>query len=203
MIMPHTRYKGQINVPDMITRMLYSIIVTGLAPYSFYELRPDGSRARAHYDGLPVDFIAGAMVGIGSRAHRDVRTFNVFNDHDDGVSLDSFVDWIESAGYPVERIKDHGQWLQRFEAKLSTLTEAQRQHSSINILGYFRQPHPANPPKYGSEHFTAAVRELPIGPEVPHLTEPYIHKYLDDMHRLGLIGESKSATRKSGTNRAA
>ena len=79
MIMPHTRYKGQINVPDMITRLLYSIIMTGLAPYSFYELGPDGGRARAHYDGLPVDFIAGAMVGIGSRAHREVRTFNVFN----------------------------------------------------------------------------------------------------------------------------
>ena len=125
------------------------------------------------------------------------------NDHDDGVSLDSFVDWVESAGYPVERIKDHGQWFQRFEAKLSTLTEAQRQHSSINILGYLRQPHPANPPKYGSEHFTAAVRELPIGPEVPHLTEPYIHKYLDDMRRLGRVGEPRAVARSSGANRAA
>jgi fatty acid CoA ligase FadD9 len=132
-----------------------------------------------------------------------VRTFNVFNDHDDGISLDSFVDWVESAGYPVERVRDHKQWLQRFEAKLSTLTEAQRQHSSINILGYFRQPHPAHPPKYGCEHFAAGVRELAIGPNVPHLSEAYIHKYLDDMRRLGLIGAAEEIPVKRSLNHAA
>jgi fatty acid CoA ligase FadD9 len=203
MILPHTRYKGQINVPDMITRLLYSVITTGLAPESFYEREPDGSRARAHYDGLPVDFIAEAMVGIGSRPHRQLRTFNVQNDHDDGVSLDSFVDWVESAGYPIERVGDHKQWLQRFEAKLSTLSEPQRQHSSINILGYFRRPHPAHPPAYGCEHFKAAVRLLPIGPEVPHLTEAYVHKYLDDMRRLGLLGDAKPKAHQQRANQAA
>ncbi|GGD80814.1 SDR family oxidoreductase [Croceicoccus mobilis] len=54
MIMPHRRYVGQYNETDMITRLLYSIVKTGLAPRSFYRLEPDGSRARAHYDGLPV-----------------------------------------------------------------------------------------------------------------------------------------------------
>jgi fatty acid CoA ligase FadD9 len=143
------------------------------------------------------------MLGIGRRPHRDVRTYNVSNSHDDGVSLDSFVDWVESAGYSVGRIKDHGQWLQRFEAKLSTLTEAQRQHSSLAILGYFRKPHPVHSTPCGCEHFTAAVRELAIGPEVPHITEAYIHKYLDDMRRLGLIGEPKSIAREGSANRAA
>jgi fatty acid CoA ligase FadD9 len=100
MIMPHTRYQGQINVPDMITRLLFSIIMTGLAPESFYEREPDGSRARAHYDGLPVDFIAGAIVGIGSERHREQRTFNVCNDHDDAVSLDSVADWINRRVIP-------------------------------------------------------------------------------------------------------
>jgi fatty acid CoA ligase FadD9 len=191
MMMPHTRYRGQINVPDMITRLLYSIIMTGLAPLSFYELEADGNRARAHYDGLPVDFIADAMVGIGTEAQREIRTFNVCNYHDDGVSLDTIVDWIESAGYALERVRDHAEWARRFEAKLGTLTEAQRQHSSLAIMGYFSKPHPAHEPAAGSRHFSAAVRGL--SRTVPHLTETYIHKYLDDMSLLGLIGAPKKA----------
>ena len=65
MMLAHRRYQQQINVPDIFTRLLYSVIMTGLAPASFYRLEPDGSRPRAHYDGLPVDFIAAAIVGIG------------------------------------------------------------------------------------------------------------------------------------------
>ena len=198
MMMPHTRYKGQINVPDMFTRLLFSVVTTGLAPESFYEPGPDGKRARAHYDGLPVDFIAGAMIGIGAQAHRDIRTYNVVNHHaDDGVSLDSVIDWIQSAGYAVDRISDHAQWFKSFEARLTALTEAQRQQSSIAILGMFRRRYPAHEAPIGSEHFAAAVRELPpelqTGPDVPHLTEAYIHKYLDDMRLLGLIGEARRA----------
>jgi fatty acid CoA ligase FadD9 len=193
MMLAHRRYKGQINVPDMFTRLMYSVIMTGLAPESFYEREPDGRKAKAHYDGLPVDFIASAMVGVGSKAHRGIKTYNVLNHHsDDGVSLDSVVDWIVSAGYLVERVQDHGEWLTRFETKLSTLTEQQRQHSSLSVLGAWRHPHPAHPPQDDSRHFIAAVKELGCGPEVPHITEAFIHKYLGDMRILGLIGEPKS-----------
>jgi fatty acid CoA ligase FadD9 len=199
MMLAHRRYKGQINVPDMITRLFYSIIMTGLAPESFYEFEPDARKAKAHYDGLPVDFIAAAIVGSSSKAHRSIRTYNVQNHHsDDGVSLDSIVDWIESAGYVVERVPDHAQWLQRFETKLSTLTEQQRQHSSLSVLGAWRRPHPAHPPQDGCVHFIAAVKELSCGPEVPHITEQFIHKYLDDMLCLGLIGQPKAVPREAG-----
>jgi fatty acid CoA ligase FadD9 len=197
MMLAHSRYKGQINVPDMFTRLMFSIIVTGLAPESFYERAADGRRAQAHYDGLPVDFIAAAIAGTSARAHRDIKTFNVLNQHaDDGVSLDTVVDWIESAGYTVERVRDHGQWVKRFEAKLSTLTEAQRHQSSLSILGAWRHPHPAHPPMSGSQHFIDAVQDLACGPEVPHLTEAFIHKYLDDMRALGLIGAPPLPSRK-------
>ena len=40
--------------------IVYSLLVTGLAPRSFYETGPSGQRARSHYDGLPVDFVAEA-----------------------------------------------------------------------------------------------------------------------------------------------
>jgi fatty acid CoA ligase FadD9 len=190
MMLPHRRYQGQINVPDMFTRLLFSVIVTGLAPQSFYERNSDGRRPKAHYDGLPVDFIAAAMVGASLKAHREIKTYNVLNHHaDDGVSLDTVVDWIESAGYSVQRLPDHGEWLRRFEAKLSTLTEQQRQHSSLNVLDAWRRPHPAHPPQDDSRHFIAAVKDLVCGPEIPHITEAFIHKYLGDMRGLGLIGE--------------
>ena len=35
MIMADTTYAGQLNVPDMFTRMMLSLVATGIAPYSF------------------------------------------------------------------------------------------------------------------------------------------------------------------------
>ena len=73
MILVDTKYVGQLNVPDMFTRLMLSLVATGIAPGSFYEPDADGNRQRAHYDGLPVDFIAeaistlGAQVAAGSR----------------------------------------------------------------------------------------------------------------------------------------
>ena len=105
MMLAHRRYQQQINGPDVFTRLLSSVIMTGLAPVSFHPLKSDGSRPRAHYDGLPVDFVAAAVVGISLEPHHEIRTFHVLNHHvDDGISLDTFVDWIEEAGYPVERV---------------------------------------------------------------------------------------------------
>ena len=62
MILAHSKYQGQINVPDMFTRWLFSIVVTGLAPRSFYT----SSAAKPHYDGLPVDFTAEAIATLGA-----------------------------------------------------------------------------------------------------------------------------------------
>jgi fatty acid CoA ligase FadD9 len=102
----------------MFTRLLHSVVKTGLAPKSFYELE-DGQRADAHYDGLPVDFLAAAMQQIGERSDAGLHTYNMINLHDDdGISLDTIVDWIETAGYPVRRIEEHGEWLERFRVPL-------------------------------------------------------------------------------------
>ena len=95
MILAHSRHVGQINVPDMFTRLLFSVVTTGLAPASFYRGQADGSRARAHYDGMPVDVLAAALRGIGERPQAGFRSYNSINmHHDDGISLDTYVDWI-------------------------------------------------------------------------------------------------------------
>ena len=39
MIMADTQYAGQLNVPDMFTRLMLSLVATGIAPGSFYETR--------------------------------------------------------------------------------------------------------------------------------------------------------------------
>jgi fatty acid CoA ligase FadD9 len=188
MMLPHRRFRDQINVGDMFTRLLYSVITTGIAPASFYLPASDGSRAKAHYDGLPVDFIAAAMVGIGAEPHEGVQTYNVVNDRtDDGVSLDVFVDWTAEAGYPIARLADYHEWLVRFETQLRALPEEKRQLSSLALLDSLRKPAWADKRIAGNRRFADAIRTLPIGPETPPLTQDYLNKCLDDMRRLGLV----------------
>lgn len=182
MIMAHSRFRGQINVPDMFTRLLHSLALTGIAPGSFYEAVPNGSRPRAHYDGLPVDFLAGAMLRLGNGAEHGFRTFNTTSTHlDDGISLDTIADWVASAGYRIDRIADHAEWVRRFSAALRNLPDEQRQHSALPIMSHFAHPHPARPAPVRNDAFVAAA-----GP-MPSLNEAYIHKYLDDMRALGLL----------------
>ncbi|HZC91412.1 MAG TPA: carboxylic acid reductase, partial [Mycobacterium sp.] len=62
LILADTTYAGQLNVPDMFTRMILSLVATGIAPDSFYELDANGNRQRVHaHNGLPVEFLAEAI----------------------------------------------------------------------------------------------------------------------------------------------
>jgi thioester reductase-like protein len=104
MILADTTYAGQLNVPDMFTRLMLSLVATGIAPGSFYELDADGNRQRAHYDGLPVGFIADAISTLGAQVVDGYQTYHVMNPFDDGIGLDEYVDWLIDAGYPIQRI---------------------------------------------------------------------------------------------------
>ncbi len=115
MILADTTYAGQLNVSDTVTRMVLSLVATGIAPGSFYQLDADGNRQRAHFDGLPVDFVAEAIATLGAQVVDGFETYHVMNPHDDGIGLDEYVDWLIEAGYPIQRIGDFGEWLQRFE----------------------------------------------------------------------------------------
>ena len=77
MILAHSFYAGQLNVPDMFTRLLFSLLATGIAPRSFYETDAAGQSPRAaHYDGLPVDFIAEAVTILGKHVTDGFRSFD-------------------------------------------------------------------------------------------------------------------------------
>ena len=123
MILADTTYAGQLNVPDMFTRLMLSLVATGIAPGSFYELDADGNRQRAHYDGLPVDFIAEAISTLGAQVVDGFETYHVMNPYDDGIGLDEYVDWLIDAGYPIQRIPDYDAWLQRFETAMRALPD--------------------------------------------------------------------------------
>ncbi len=190
MILADTTYAGQLNLPDMFTRLMLSLVATGVAPASFYELDSDGQRQRAHYDGLPVEFIAEAISTLGAQEVDGFQTYHVMNPHDDGISLDQYVDWLIDAGYPVHRIGDYGGWLQRFETTLRGLPERQRQYSLLPLLHNYQQPEkPLRGSLAPTDRFRAAVQEAKIGPDkdIPHVSADVIVKYITDLELLGLL----------------
>ena len=188
MILPHARYAGQINASDSFTRLLASLIMTGVKPKSFYQLDPPGRRQSAHYDGMPVDFVAGAIQQIGARRDDGFHTYNLVNGHhEDGVSLDTIADWIAVAGRPLQTLDAHDQWFGRFKEKMENLPEAKRQASALSLIGRYARPSPPHSDAAPSTDFAMAVRGLPIGPDVPRLGEAYIRKCVRDMEVLGLV----------------
>ncbi len=189
MLMAEATYRGQVNVPDMVTRLLFSLAATGLAPGSFYTPGPDGERSRSHFDGLRVDFVAHAISTIGADLAADHRTFHVVNPHDDGIGLDQFVDWISEAGYPIERIDDHRRWYERFESALRNLPDRQRRASLLPIVEAFRWQQPPLPGSFApTAVFEAAIAAHGIGDgQIPGIDQPVIEKYLTDLEYLGYL----------------
>jgi len=119
MILADTSYTGQLNVSDMFTRMVASLLATGVAPSSFYQLDGEGNRQRAHFDALPVEFVAEAIATLGAKAAEGFQTYHVMNPYDDGIGMDQFVDWLIEDGNSIQRIAEYGDWLPRFETALA------------------------------------------------------------------------------------
>jgi glycopeptidolipid biosynthesis protein len=200
-ILADTTYTGQLNVSDLFTRMILSLVATGLAPKSFYRLDADGNRQRSHVDALPVEFVAEAITTLGAQVVDGLETYHVMNPHDDGIGLDEYVDWLIEAGCAIERIDDFGEWLQRFEAALRALPDRQRQQSLLLVLllhktrllaPFLQAPEPMRGIPAPTDRFRAAVQKAKIGPDkdnpdIPHVTAPVIAKYITDMQLLGLL----------------
>jgi len=187
MILAHSHYAGQLNLPDMFTRLLLSISLTGLAPATFYRERV----RNPHYDGLPVDFMAHAITELGLHARSGIETYHVVNPHDDGISMDTFVDWMAADGQKISRIADYADWLDRITTALKALPEHQRQRTSLPLLSSMQKPergHALVP----ASRFQEAVRQRGLGDngEIPHLSAALIAKYLRDLAVTSMLPES-------------
>ena len=55
--------------------------------------------------------MAEGIAGIASAHRKGISLYHMDNSHwEDNVTLDSFVDWIESAGYNLRRYPDYAAW---------------------------------------------------------------------------------------------
>jgi fatty acid CoA ligase FadD9 len=186
MILAHRVYSGQLNVPDSFTRLLFSLVVTGIGPSTFYAQDTRGGRPRARYEGIPVDFLAESITEIGSRDSDGFHTYNLSSPYDDGISLDTFIDWLNDSGCPIERIDNYREWLSRFETAMRSLSEEQRQSSVLSVLGPYSRPQtPVAKSRLPAERFCAALEAT--GLAVPHLSAELINKYVADLRHLHLI----------------
>ncbi|QUQ64251.1 carboxylic acid reductase [Kutzneria sp. CA-103260] len=176
LILAHSRYAGQLNVPDVFTRLVLSLLATGIAPDSFYS--GDGG----HFDGLPVDFTARAITALSTRTTGH-RTFHVLNPHEDGISLDTVVDWL-SAGRPIRRIPDFAEWTVRFEAALRGLPDRVAHQSLLPLRQAFAEPAAPTPGSgLPADRFHEAVLAAGIG-DIPPLSADLIAKYVTDLGSL-------------------
>jgi fatty acid CoA ligase FadD9 len=192
-VMAHREYAGEINRTDYLTRLLCSLVYTGLAPGSFYE----GDHAARHFDGLPVDFVAEMLADVFVAPHEGSAHYHLVNSNDDdGVSLDTFADWVRSYGYPLTRIEDHEDWYRRFIAALEALPGPYRQQAGLAIVQRWkRQLQPKRAP-VDTTMTVERIRAIRQSADfsISSIDETAVHKALDDLNALKLIPPVKSAS---------
>lgn len=263
MVLPHTRYEGQLNKQDFITRsvdqrsdavteywlsvcfcvsrtypafcLLFRLLIgavrTGLRPESLYLPREENT-PRPHIDGMPgphtpcrreskrwshdqavshaceskrdlaftffllirvvplVDVSSAGIVAIAlqSRASGTLRIFHAMNVHDDGISLDSLLDWTAAAGYPLSTVTPYQRWFDEYGRALEQLPPAVRETTNFPILYQWAKPSGAAGTRCKNDAFSRALQEWTTFKEgVPHLDQMYLEHYLKGMHRQHLI----------------
>jgi len=167
-----------------VTRLLVSVIATGVAPKSSYRprFRP------AHYDGLPADFTAESIHPSAPRRARvsDVqRAQPARRRHFPG----RFVDWLVEDGntnHPHRRLR------RVVRAVLAGIRALPEKRGSTPAAPAARL-HPARRGRQRrgvtAERFQAAVQTAKIGPDKghPHITVDLIRKYAADLRLLNLV----------------
>ncbi|CAL8469078.1 g8619 [Coccomyxa elongata] len=181
----HDPLSQQINPTDFFTRLLCSIVYTGMAPQTFYA-EPRGNEE--HFDGLPVDFVSNIITTTALAERSGISTYHVVNPHwDDKVSLDAIVNWMESCGYKLRRFEDYGEWFQEFKAALESLERPLQSNSSLPIIHQWQKPLSQTPDlKFDAEQLRKKAQEL-TKKDIPSLDEAFVWQNLRHLAALQLI----------------
>jgi fatty acid CoA ligase FadD9 len=186
MILAHSKYTGQLNVPDMFTRLLYSLAVTGVAPATFYGQDLSNGRPEGRYDGFSVGYLADVITAIGAEPHRGFHSYNLASPHEAAASLDSFVDWMIEAGCAIQRVERYDDWYAHIETAMRALPDEQRAQSMLLILEPYRRPQAAGTATHMPlARFQAAAEAA--GQPIPRFDPALIHKYVADLKHLNLL----------------
>lgn len=181
MMLAHQDYQGAINPYDMFTRLIFSLIATGIAPASFYIEDP------VNYDGLPVDLVACSVVNVRQAGDDGTHVLNIHN-YNSGThfSLNAITGWIREAGFTLSEIEDYEDWYQQFSERLHALPEADKQNSAIDLLPAFKNPQRSRR-EMSHANFQGLMDKMDIA--MPSLGQDYISKILSDMAAIGILGE--------------
>jgi fatty acid CoA ligase FadD9 len=183
-ILPPRAFVGQVNDADFLTRLLHDVVVTGLAPRTFYA-----ASTTPRLDGLPVDFVARGIATLSLAPSAGREIFHVVaGRRSDGVSFDSLVDWVARAGYPVRRIDDHAAWLRAFRERLAAMPPVEQQRSTLNLLKQWERPI-RGALAFDNRRFRERLAAtLGAEPEIPRVDALFVEQYLKNMIYAGLIG---------------
>jgi len=130
------------------------------------------------------------MVELDLANQHGVVTYHVTNPHDDGISLDTFVDWMIDDGVPIARIADYQDWFVRFSTALKALPDHKRQQTSLPLLHQLQKQGVGHAgAMLSADRFQATIREKGLGPDgdIPHLGAALIRKYIGDLRATGLL----------------
>jgi fatty acid CoA ligase FadD9 len=157
MILADTTYQGQLNVPDMFTRLLFSLVATGIAPYSLYELDAHGHRQRAHYDGIGLDEYVDWLIEAGNPIAR----------------ITDYGSWLGRFETAMRALPAR----QRAHSWLPLLHNHHRPEKPLNgpMAPTTRFRAAVQDAKIGPDK------------DIPHIRAPIIVKYISDLHQLGLL----------------
>jgi fatty acid CoA ligase FadD9 len=185
MILAHTQWLGHMNVSDYFSRLLCGLVLTGVAPQSFYA---DPQRSQP-FDGIPVDFVARSLAALASHPQPGYSIYHMVNDQtNEDASLDAIAQWIRTAHYHVDSIPDYETWYQSFGARLQALDEKARHATPLPIL--YQWEHPMTEERHlrlDASRLHQRLRELDLPPDAPRLGESYIHHCLASLRKLGVI----------------
>ncbi len=203
MMLAHRDYAGYVNIDDMFTRLLYSIVQTGLAPASFFT--PSSAGEKPTYNGTPVDVVSQVVAECADVGEQGVATYTISTVGSGfGNSLDDFVEWLIELGCSIEHIGDHQDWVRRFEQKMNTMGDVEKGRSALALMSAYRKPWPADRRALECPNYSALVKKLNISDQRLELGKSLIEKYLTDMRLRGVLGISPSkAEKKTAQNKTA